>query len=82
MIFKEGTVAQKAETPIYLLVYGGIGMSIGMFCFGRRVNTTIGTSLTKIVPMRWELSLVFELFTDVMIITIHFDDNFFLYYGF
>lgn len=51
-IYNEGSVAQKSETPIALLLYGGAGMSIGMWCFGRRVNTTIGKSLTRIVPMR------------------------------
>lgn len=52
LIFNDGSVAQKSESPILLLLYGGVGMSIGMWCFGRRVNTTIGKSLTKIVPMR------------------------------
>jgi solute carrier family 20 (sodium-dependent phosphate transporter) len=51
LIFNEGTVQQKSESPLYMLLYGGIGMSLGMWLFGKRVNQTIGKSLTKIVPM-------------------------------
>jgi solute carrier family 20 (sodium-dependent phosphate transporter) len=51
MIYQEGTVQQKSESPLYLLFYGGIGMSLGMCLYGKRVNQTIGKSLTKIVPM-------------------------------
>lgn len=48
MIYREGSVMQKAESPIYILVYGGIGISIGLWLWGRRVIETIGNDLTKI----------------------------------
>uniref|UniRef100_A0A1B0FET6 Phosphate transporter n=1 Tax=Glossina morsitans morsitans TaxID=37546 RepID=A0A1B0FET6_GLOMM len=31
MIYREGSVMQKAESPIYILIYGGIGISIGLW---------------------------------------------------
>ncbi|XP_055908029.1 sodium-dependent phosphate transporter 2 [Eupeodes corollae] len=48
MIYREGSVMQKAESPIYILIFGGIGISIGLWLWGRRVIETIGNDLTKI----------------------------------
>lgn len=50
MIYKEGTVLQKSETPFSLLLFGGIGISIGLWVWGRRVIETVGNDLTKITP--------------------------------
>lgn len=50
MIYKEGTVMQQSETPISLLLYGGVGISLGLWIWGRRVIETIGNDLTKITP--------------------------------
>ncbi|KAJ6637082.1 Sodium-dependent phosphate transporter 2 [Pseudolycoriella hygida] len=50
MIYTEGSVLQKAESPILLLLYGGIGMCIGLWVLGKRVNDTVGHKLTKIHP--------------------------------
>lgn len=50
MIYKEGTVAQKSETPLSLLLFGGVGISIGLWVWGRRVIETVGNDLTKITP--------------------------------
>jgi solute carrier family 20 (sodium-dependent phosphate transporter) len=52
MIYQEGSVMQKSESPIYLLIYGGIGMVIGLWILGRRVNETIGKNITKITPIK------------------------------
>ncbi|XP_021930096.1 sodium-dependent phosphate transporter 2-like isoform X1 [Zootermopsis nevadensis] len=48
LIYTEGSVQQKEETPIYILFYGGIGMSVGLWVYGQRVMKTIGEDLTKI----------------------------------
>ncbi|KAK9504645.1 hypothetical protein O3M35_010932 [Rhynocoris fuscipes] len=50
LIFTEGSVLQKSETPLHILVYGGIGISVGLWVWGRRVIKTIGEDLTKITP--------------------------------
>lgn len=50
LIYKDGSVAQKSETPIELLVFGGAGISIGLWLWGRRVIKTVGNDLTKITP--------------------------------
>lgn len=41
---------QETETPVYILLFGGIGISIGLWMWGRRVIETIGNDLTKITP--------------------------------
>ncbi|KAF8785947.1 Sodium-dependent phosphate transporter 1-A like protein [Argiope bruennichi] len=38
------------ETPAWLLVYGGIGISAGLWIMGRKVIQTMGQDLTKITP--------------------------------
>jgi sodium-dependent phosphate transporter len=48
MIYTEGSVQQKSETPLYILFYGGVGMSVGLWVYGQRVMKTIGEDLTKI----------------------------------
>lgn len=50
MIYREGSVLQKSETPLAILLYGGIGISVGLWLWGRRVIETIGNDLTKITP--------------------------------
>jgi sodium-dependent phosphate transporter len=48
LTYTEGNVQQKAETPIYLLFYGGAGISVGLWVWGRRVMKTIGEDLTTV----------------------------------
>lgn len=52
MIYKEGNVQQKSESPIWLLLFGGFGMVVGLWILGRRVNETIGKNITKITPIK------------------------------
>ncbi|RXG73152.1 Sodium-dependent phosphate transporter 2 [Armadillidium vulgare] len=49
-IYTDGNVAQKSETPVYILLYGGLGISVGLWIWGRRVIQTIGENLTKVTP--------------------------------
>jgi sodium-dependent phosphate transporter len=48
LTYTEGNVQQKAETPIYLLFYGGVGISVGLWVWGSRVMKTVGEDLTNI----------------------------------
>lgn len=50
VVFTTGTVAATAHTPLWVLFYGGLGISIGLWVWGRRVIRTIGEDLTKITP--------------------------------
>lgn len=50
MIYKEGTVLQQSDTSFALLLFGGVGISIGLWVWGRRVIETVGSDLTKITP--------------------------------
>jgi sodium-dependent phosphate transporter len=48
LIFTEGNVEQKSETPLYILLFGGVGITIGLWVWGRRVIKTVGEDLTKL----------------------------------
>lgn len=48
LIFTEGDVYQKTETPIYILLFGGVGIAVGLWVWGRRVIKTVGEDLTKL----------------------------------
>lgn len=50
LIYTQGSVGAKAETPILLLVYGGLGIVVGLWFLGRRVIETVGFNLTKLTP--------------------------------
>jgi len=47
-----GEVAQKAQTPIWILVLGGAGIVIGLATMGYKVMQTIGTKITELTPTR------------------------------
>lgn len=49
-IYLDGNVFQNSETPWYILLYGGVGISFGLWIWGRRVIKTLGEDLTKITP--------------------------------
>jgi phosphate/sulfate permease len=48
LIYQEGTIKEKSNTPEWILFYGGVGISVGLWVLGRRVIKTIGEDLTKI----------------------------------
>ena len=52
LIFKENKIESTSPTPEWILFYGGVGISVGLWILGRRVIKTIGEDLTKITPSR------------------------------
>ncbi|CAF1062649.1 unnamed protein product [Rotaria sordida] len=50
LIYVEGAVVARSATPLWVLFYGGLGISFGLWVWGRRVIRTIGEDLTKITP--------------------------------
>lgn len=44
------SVQQKDQAPIWILVFGSAGISVGLWVWGRRVIKTLGEDLTKITP--------------------------------
>uniref|UniRef100_A0A8D0G3P4 Phosphate transporter n=1 Tax=Sphenodon punctatus TaxID=8508 RepID=A0A8D0G3P4_SPHPU len=50
LVYQTGDVSSKVATPIWLLLYGGVGICIGLWVWGRRVIQTMGKDLTPITP--------------------------------
>lgn len=50
LIYSEGSVQQKTETPMWILLYGGFGICVGLWIYGQKVIKTVGEGLTKISP--------------------------------
>lgn len=50
LVYETGDVTTKAATPIWLLLFGGIGICTGLWVWGRRVIQTMGKDLTPITP--------------------------------
>ncbi|GIY39618.1 sodium-dependent phosphate transporter 1-B [Caerostris darwini] len=49
-IYQSGNTIQSEEPPFWLMIYGGIGISCGLWMLGKKVMHTIGERLTKINP--------------------------------
>ncbi|CAJ1068016.1 sodium-dependent phosphate transporter 1-A-like [Xyrichtys novacula] len=50
LLYESGSVMSNAPTPIWLLLYGGVGICAGLWVWGRRVIQTMGKDLTPITP--------------------------------
>jgi PiT family inorganic phosphate transporter len=51
-LVKTGSVGDKVPVPIFLLLFGGIGIALGIAMAGNRVMTTIGTKITTLTNTR------------------------------
>ncbi|XP_033209783.1 sodium-dependent phosphate transporter 2 [Belonocnema kinseyi] len=49
-VYAEGSARQETETPLLILLYGGLGISTGLWIWGRRVIQTLGQDLARITP--------------------------------
>uniref|UniRef100_A0A7N8XIW7 Phosphate transporter n=1 Tax=Mastacembelus armatus TaxID=205130 RepID=A0A7N8XIW7_9TELE len=50
LVYESSSVTSNAPTPIWLLLYGGVGICVGLWVWGRRVIQTMGRDLTPITP--------------------------------
>jgi len=48
LIYQDQKIVDKSATPEWILFYGGVGISVGLWVLGRKVIKTIGEDLTKI----------------------------------
>lgn len=53
LLYESGSVVSDLPTPIWLLLYGGVGICAGLWVWGRRVIQTMGKDLTPITPSRY-----------------------------
>ena len=49
LIWTEGQVSQVGSTPPSILLFGGFGISVGLWMYGRHVIKTMGEDLTGTV---------------------------------
>jgi len=52
VIYSDNSVKQQTQTPLWLLLYGGVGICAGLWVWGRRVIKTMGQELTELTPSR------------------------------
>lgn len=50
LLYESGSVVSNNPTPIWLLLYGAVGICTGLWVWGRRVIQTLGKDLTPITP--------------------------------
>lgn len=60
ILITTGEIASKVSTPLWILVYGGIGITVGLWIWGRRVIETIGQDLATITPSRYSSCCAFS----------------------
>jgi len=51
-IYSTGTVQTKAPVPIWILIYGGIALDIGLITMGHHIMAALGNRLTLQTPSR------------------------------
>jgi PiT family inorganic phosphate transporter len=65
-LVKTGSVGEKVPVPLFLLLFGGIGIALGIAMAGHRVMGTIGTKITTLTNTRG-FSVDFAAATTVLI---------------
>eukprot|EP00057_Strongylocentrotus_purpuratus_P032634 XP_788312.3 PREDICTED: sodium-dependent phosphate transporter 1-A [Strongylocentrotus purpuratus] len=50
LIYRTGDIAQDEPTPLWVLFYGALGISLGLWLLGRRVIQTVGEDITTLTP--------------------------------
>jgi hypothetical protein len=53
-----GEISQKASVPVWILVFGGVGIVFGLATLGYRVMRTVGTQITTLTPTRGHCAML------------------------
>lgn len=69
LIYSLGSMASTADSNVYLLVFGSLGIAIGVIGWGKRVMKTIGREITTITPISG-FSIEFSSSTTVLAMTL------------
>ena len=51
-LVKTGSLGEKVPVPLFLLLFGGVGIAFGIWMAGSRVMTTMGTKITTLTNTR------------------------------
>jgi PiT family inorganic phosphate transporter len=51
-VVASGTVTATVAVPVWILLVGGLGISVGLALFGPRLIRTVGEKITKLNPIR------------------------------
>ena len=51
-LLKTGTLGDKVPVPLFLLLFGGLGIACGVWVAGTRVMATVGTKITTLTNSR------------------------------
>jgi len=65
-VVKTGTVGAKVPVPLFLLLFGGVGIACGIWMAGHRVMSTMGTKITTLTNSRG-FSVEFAAATTVLV---------------
>lgn len=65
-VVKTGTVGSDLPVPVFLLVFGGVGIALGIWMAGHRVIATMGTNITTLNNTRG-FAVVFSSATTVLL---------------
>ncbi|NNG01450.1 MAG: inorganic phosphate transporter [Desulfobacteraceae bacterium] len=65
-LVKTGSVGAQVQVPLFLLLFGGVGIACGIAMAGKRVMTTMGTKITHLSNTRG-FSVEFAAATTVLI---------------
>jgi inorganic phosphate transporter, PiT family len=65
-LVKTGSVGSQVPVPVFLLLFGGVGIACGIWMAGSRVMTTMGTKITTLTNTRG-FSVEFSAATTVLL---------------
>eukprot|EP00494_Astrolonche_serrata_P029875 UN30142 len=51
-IWESGQAEKKSDVPMWVLALGGVGIIMGLVCYGAKIIQAIGFELTKLTPHR------------------------------